>query len=99
MTLRIPPHWNDRTSEQLGTRIAIMGVKQREADAQREREDEAAREAAAVWFDAYPDALLVEAFHEASRLYGDNRHQVFAFYLRVCSKRAQRDEYLDEAKS
>jgi hypothetical protein len=98
MTLRIPPHWNDRTSEQLGTRIAIMGVKQREADAQRERECEAAREAGAEYFRDHPEALLVEASIAAHARY-NSAHEWHAFYDAVRTARRQRDEYLNEAKS
>jgi hypothetical protein len=73
---------------------------QREAEAQRAREAEEAQEAGVAYFQGHPEALLVEAWREANHRYGVNaRHQTMAFYLAVVAARAQRDEYLKEART
>jgi hypothetical protein len=72
----------------------------RELEAQRTREAEAAGEAGADYFRTNPEAMLIEAWHEAARLYGLNaRHQLLAFYWAVRAAREQRDEYYRELKA
>jgi hypothetical protein len=71
--------------------------KEREFLAARCVEMQEASEAGAAFFKAYPEAMLVEAWHEASRRYGVNAsHQCHAFYLAVRAARERRDEWLKE---